>query len=246
MTYGVAAIAQDGIVFASDSRTSAGGDQVSVFSKMNLFEVAGERMICLLSAGNLGTSQSVVSLLHKRATLADGTQDPSGVNRLSSLYDVTALVGATLREVVARDGPSLEADGIQVGASFIVGGQVRGEPPRLFLVYPQGNFIEAMKDTPYFQIGEKKYGKPMLDRVLNYDTPLKDVAKCLLVSFDSTMRSNLSVGLPIDLLGYEKDCLRVTRRRRFEAGDPYFQTISHFWSTGLLRVFAQVPDVSWS
>src|SRR4051812_19429490 len=245
MTYGVAAIAKEGIVFASDSRTNAGIDQISVFSKMNVFEVAGERMVCVLSAGNLGTSQSVVSLLHMRSKLAPGGHDPAGITGLSSLYDVAALVGVTLREVVARDGPSLEADGIESSCTFILGGQVKGEPPRLFLVYPQGNFIEAMQDTPYFQIGEKKYGKPMLDRVLEVDTALKDVAKCILVSFDATLRSNLSVGLPIDLLGYEADSLRVTHRRRYEEGDPYFQQISDVWSSGLLRLFADVPDVSW-
>ncbi len=254
MTYCVAAITQEGIVFGSDSRTNGGVDQISVFSKMNVFEVPGERMVCMLSSGNLATTQSVISLLHIRARLDKGTVDPAGkpavnptgINGLPCMYDLAVLVGRTLREVVARDGPSLEADGINPGCTFILGGQIKGEPPRLFLVYPQGNFIEAMNDTNYFQIGERKYGKPMIDRVVTFDSTLKDVAKCLLVSFDSTMRSNLSVGLPIDLLGYEKDSLRVTHRRRYEEGDPYFETISGFWSTGLLRVFAEVPDISWS
>ena len=244
MTYCVAAIAKEGIVFASDSRTNAGVDQLAVFSKMNVFEVPGERMACLLSAGNLGTAQSVVSLLHMRSKLPGGAHNPAGVNGLASLYDVAVLVGQTLREVVARDGASLEADGVNPSCSFIVGGQIKGEPPRLFLVYPQGNFIEAMQDTTFFQIGERKYGKPMLDRVLEVDTPLEDVAKCILVSFDATLRSNLSVGLPIDLLGYEADALRVTHRRRYLEGDPYFQQISDVWSIGLLRLFAEVPDVS--
>ena len=246
MTYCVAAVTREGIVFASDSRTNGGVDQISVFSKMNVFEVPGQRMICLLSSGNLGTTQSVISLLHIRAKLDDGSLNAAGINGLACLYDVAVLIGQVMREVIARDGPSLEADSIDPGCTFILGGQIKGEPPRLFLVYPQGNFIEAMKDTNYFQIGERKYGKPMIDRVVTFDSTLKEVAKCLLVSFDSTMRSNLSVGLPIDMLGYEKDSLRVTHRRRFEEGDPYFQTISDFWSTGLLRVFAQVPDVSWS
>lgn len=246
MTYCVAAITREGIVFGSDSRTNGGVDQISVFSKMNVFEVPGERMICLLSSGNLATTQSVISLLHIRAKLDDGALNTTGIEGLPCMYDVAVLAGRTMREVVARDGPSLEADGIDPGCSFILGGQIEDEPPRLFLVYPQGNFIEAMRDTPYFQIGERKYGKPMIDRVVTFDSTLKDVAKCLLVSFDSTMRSNLSVGLPIDLLGYEKDSLRVTHRRRYEEGDPYFETISGFWSTGLLRVFAEVPDISWS
>jgi len=250
MTYCVAAVTREGIVFASDSRTNGGVDQISVFSKMNVYESPGERMICLLSSGNLGTTQSVISLLHIRAMLDDGNinsaVNPAGIKGLRHMYDVAVLVGQTLREVIARDGPSLAHDGIDPGCTFILGGQIKGEPPRLFLVYPQGNFIEAMADTNYFQIGERKYGKPMIDRVVTFQTPLKDVAKCILVSFDSTMRSNLSVGLPIDLLGYEVDSLRVTHRRRYEEGDPYFATISGFWSTGLLRVFAEVPDVSWN
>ena len=246
MTYCVAAVTRDGIVFASDSRTNGGVDQISVFSKMNVFELPGERMVCLLSAGNLATTQSVISLLHIRAKLVDGTTlNRDGINGLPCMYDVAVLVGQTLREVIARDGPALEADNINPGCTFILGGQIKGEPPRLFLVYPQGNFIEAMNDTNYFQIGERKYGKPMIDRVVTFDTPLKEVAKCFLVSFESTMRSNLSVGLPIDLMAYEVDALKVTHRRRYEEGDPYFATISGFWSTGLMRVFAEVPDVSW-
>ena len=246
MTYCVAAVTNEGIVFASDSRTNAGVDYVSVYSKMKVFEVPGDRVIAVLSAGNLGTTQSVISLLQMRARLPDGQVSVAGIEGLRSLYDVAVLLGQTLREVVARDGPSLVQQGIDPGCTLIVGGQVRGEAPRLFMVYPQGNFIEATTDTNYFQIGEAKYGKPMIDRVVKFDTPLKDVAKCLLVSFDSTMRSNLSVGLPIDLLGYEKDALRVTLRRRYTEGDPYFSQISGFWSTGLLRVFAEVPDVSWN
>ena len=169
MTYCVAAITKEGIVFGSDSRTNGGVDQISVFSKMNVFEVPGERMICLLSSGNLATTQSVISLLHIRAKRDDGAPSPSGINGLPCMYDVAVLVGQVLREVIARDGPGLEADGISADGTFVLGGQIKGEPPRLFLVYPQGNFIEAMKDTNYFQIGERKYGKPMIDRVVTFD-----------------------------------------------------------------------------
>ncbi len=145
MTYCVAAVTREGIVFASDSRTNGGVDQISVFSKMNVFEIPGERMVCVLSSGNLGTTQSVISLLHIRARLDENTCDPNGINGLRSMYDVAVLIGKTLREVTARDGPALEADGMNPGGTFILGGQIKGEPPRLFLVYPQGNFIEAMK-----------------------------------------------------------------------------------------------------
>ena len=238
MTYCVAAVVSSGIVFASDSRTNAGVDQVSVYSKMNIFELPGERLVVMLSAGNLATSQSVISLLRHRAA--------RGLDVQANLYDVAAQVGATLREVTQRDGPALEQAKIDPGCTFIVGGQVRGEAPRLFQIYPQGNFIEASRDTNYLQIGETKYGKPIIDRVVKFDTALKDVAKCLLVSFDSTMRSNLSVGLPIDLLGYEKDELRVTLRRRFAEGDPAFTQLSAYWSASLRRVFVEAPDVAWS
>lgn len=238
MTYCVAAAVSSGIVFASDSRTNAGVDHVAVFAKMHVFEAAGDRVLVLLSAGNLASTQSVVSLLRLRA--------PQGVLAAKTLYEVATLVGAAIREVVARDGPCLEHDNIDPGCSIILGGQIAGEPPRLFDVYPQGNFIEANRDTPYFQIGETKYGKPIIDRVIKYDTPIKDVAKCLLVSFDSTMRSNISVGLPIDLIAYEKDRLCVTLRRRFTDGDPYFREISQFWSAGLRKVFLDAPEVSWN
>jgi putative proteasome-type protease len=238
MTYCVAASVATGIVFASDSRTNAGVDQVATFSKTHVFEMPDERVIVLLSAGNLATTQGVVSLLRQRSG--------QGIGARETLYDVASLVGETLREVVQRDGPALEQLKVDPGCNFIVGGQIRGEAPRLFHVYPQGNFIEATRDTNFFQIGETKYGKPIIDRVVKYDTAMKDVAKCLLVSFDSTMRSNLSVGLPIDLLAYERDRLRVTLRRRFGEQDPYFREISQFWSAGLRRVFAEVPDVSWS
>jgi putative proteasome-type protease len=238
MTYCVAAAVSSGIVFASDSRTNAGVDQVAIYSKMSVFETPGERVVVLLSAGNLATTQSVVSMLRQRSE--------QGIDARRSLDDIAALVGETLRGVISRDGPALEQAKVDAGASLIVGGQLRGEAPRLFQIYPQGNFIEASRETCYLQIGETKYGKPIIDRVLRFETPLADVAKCLLVSFDSTMRSNLSVGLPIDLLGYEKDRLRVTLKRRFSEGDAYFREISQFWSAGLRRVFAEAPDVSWS
>lgn len=244
MTYCVAAAVEGGIVFASDSRTNAGVDQIAVFSKMNVFEVSGERVLVLLAAGNLATTQSVLSLLRLRLQ-DDAARDPKGLLGVRSMYDAAVAVGGTLREVVARDGTMLMQQKIDPGCNFILGGQIKGEGLRLFHVYPQGNFIEAGADTMYFQIGETKYGKPIIDRVVQRTTPLEDVAKCLLVSFDSTMRSNLSVGMPIDLLGYEADSLRVTHRRRFADGDQYFREISEFWSGGLRRLFAELPDMSW-
>jgi putative proteasome-type protease len=245
MTYCVAAVTEHGIVFASDSRTNAGVDQLGIFSKMTVIESAGDRVIVLLSAGNLASTQSVISLLKLRMKNENGEINPQGLLGLRSLYDVATLIGETMREVVTRDGPVLTQQNIDPGCTFIMGGQIDGKAQRLFLIYPQGNFIESSRDTSFFQIGESKYGKPVIDRVVKYDTSLRDVAKCLLVSFNSTMRSNLSVGPPIDLLAYEKDTLRVTLRQRFAENDPYFSEIGRFWSTGLRRVFLEVPDVPW-
>jgi len=246
MTYCVAAMTDHGIVFASDSRTHAGVDQLGIFSKMTVIEAPDDRVIVLLCAGNLASTQSVVSMLKLRMKNDDGEINPQGIIGLRSLYDVAALVGDTMREVVDRDGLALTQQNIDPGCTFILGGQIKGKSQRLFRIYAQGNFIESSIDTNFFQIGETKYGKPIIDRVVTYETSLKDVAKCLLVSFNSTMRSNLSVGPPIELLAYEKDALRVTLRRRFTEKDPYFSEISQFWSTGLRRVFLEVPDVPWS
>jgi putative proteasome-type protease len=161
------------------------------------------------------------------------------------MFDVATYIGDALRAVLKRDGPYLQQDNIDYGASFIVGGQISGEHPRLFTVYAQGNFIESTPETPYFQIGEMKYGKPILDRVIKPDSSLVDAAKCTLVSFDSTMRSNISVGLPIDLLVYERDTLRVGMRRRITEDDEYFEMVHHQWGEGLRRVFAELPPPNW-
>lgn len=231
-----------GLLFASDSRTNAGVDHIATFRKMNIFEVPGERVVTLLNAGNLATTQSVVSLLRQRAT-GDG---PHLLN-LASMYDVAELVGRTLKEVVARDseGNGQLNQGVDFGANFIVGGQIRGETPRIFHVYPQGNFIEATEDTPYVQIGESKYGKPIIDRVIDFDSSLTEATKCALISFDSTIRSNLSVGLPIDMLLYRADRFEPAVPHRITKDDPYFQKVSQGWGGGLKRVFEQLPDDDW-
>ncbi len=245
MTYCVAAVTDRGMVFASDSRTNAGVDHLATYSKMTVFELPDDRVLVLLAAGNLASTQSVISLLKLRMKSEEGVINPNGMLGLRSLFDIAALVGDTVREVIGRDGPTLTQQNIDPGCTFILGGQIKGKAQRLFLIYPQGNFIESGVDTNFFQIGETKYGKPIIDRVVKYDTSLKDAAKCLLVSFNSTMRSNLSVGLPIDLVVYEKDTLRVTLRKRFAEGDAYYSEIGRFWSRGLQRVFAEAPDVPW-
>ena len=242
MTYCVAVMLDAGMVFASDSRTNAGVDQISTFSKMHMIKRDGERLIVVLSSGNLSITQSAINLLEHQSKSADSEQT---INNATSMFEIADLIGNALREVRRRDGPYLAQSNIEAHASFVVGGQIRGETQRLFHVYSEGNFIEATPETPYFQIGESKYGKPVIDRVVTRHTGLLDAAKCVLVSFDSTMRSNLSVGMPIDLVCYERDSLQVRMRRRFLPGDPYFAMLSREWSEGVRAVFRQLPKLEW-
>ena len=244
MTYCVAALVEEGIVFASDSRTSAGPDNIATFGKMMVWTEEGKRVIVVLSSGNLATTQSVIALLKMRSKNEDGKFLPGGILRARQMYDVAEMLGATLREVVTRE-KAVREEGIDIDCSFILGGQIDHKTPRLFRIYPEGNFIEATPQTNYFQIGETKYGKPVIDRVVKFNTPMKEVAKAFLVSFDSTMRSNLSVGLPIDLLVYERDSCKVTLKRRFMPGDKYMTALTGVWSAGLRRAFGEVPPVPW-
>jgi putative proteasome-type protease len=243
MTYCVAMSLDAGLLFASDSRTNAGVDQIARFSKMRVYAKDGDRVIVTLTSGNLSITQNVLSTLEQRMRTGE-----SALNLMNaqSMFDATRLVGDALREVKTRDGPYLVQNNVDSSANFIVGGQVRGEPPRLFQVYGEGNFIEATADTPYFQIGESKYGKPVIDRVITRATSLSAATKCILVSFDSTMRSNISVGLPIDLVSYETGALRVRMQRRIDESDPYFRRVHEQWGEGLRRVFADLPDPNWA
>jgi putative proteasome-type protease len=208
---------------------------------MTVFERAGDRVIVLLSSGNLAGTQAVISLLKQR-----GASDsvPNLWNAVS-LFDAAMLVSDAMRDVDRRDGQHLTKNGIGFNASFILGGQIKDESPRLFRIYAEGNFIEASVETPYLQTGETKYGKPVIDRVVTRSTSLNDAAKCVLVSFDSTMRSNLSVGMPIDLICYKRDSLEVRMRRRFDEEDAYFKAISKQWSEGLRQAFSRLPNLDW-
>jgi len=242
MTYCVGILLKDGIALASDSRTNAGVDNFAKFCKMTVFERAGDRVVVLLSSGNLAGTQAVISLLKQRGDVGGA---PGGLWTARTMFDAAVLVSDAMRDVERRDAPFLESGPIVFNASFIVGGQIKGEPPRLFRIYAEGNFIEAGDDTPFLQTGEAKYGKPIIDRVISPTTSLADATKCILVSFDSTMRSNLSVGMPIDLVCYERDSLQIRMRRRFEPGDAYFTALSAEWSEGVRRVFRQLPDLKW-
>lgn len=236
MTYCVAMRLEEGLVFASDSRTNAGFDQISTFRKMHVFEQPGERELVILSAGNLATSQSVISLLERRA----GT-DEANVLSTATMFETAELVGQTIREVIARDNPNGAMSHVDFSCSLILGGQIKGETPRLYNVYPEGNFIEATEETPFFQIGESKYGKPILDRVIHYRTPLDRAYQCALISFDSTMKSNLSVGMPIDVALYRRDALKPCFTERVEESNPYFQELRQHWHTGIQDLFEQLP-----
>jgi putative proteasome-type protease len=244
MTYCVAVRLDTGMIFASDSRTNAGVDHVATFTKMRVYEKKDDRVIVVLSSGNLAITQGVINILDRQAR-AEPEEDVETIWTATSMYDAAAQVGDALREMARRDGPFLAQANIEVGTNMLVGGQIKGEQPRLFHVYTQGNFIEATDDTPYFQLGESKYGKPILDRVVSMATPQKEAAKCVLISFDSTMKSNISVGLPIDVLWYPRDALRVGLQQRIREGDPYFTMLRSRWGGGLRRVFSELPDPDW-
>lgn len=243
MTYCVAMALDAGMIFASDSRTNAGVDQIARFSKMRVFSRPSDRVIVTLCSGNLSITQNAISILDQRTRNLDGELN---IFTATSMFDVARLLGDALREVKSRDGVFLMQNNIDSGANFLVGGQIQGEQPRLFNVYSEGNFIEATPETCYFQIGETKYGKPVIDRVVTRSTSLVDAAKCAIVSFDSTMRSNISVGLPIDLVIYEAESLRIKVQRRIDEADAYFQMVHTQWGEGLRRVFAQLPDPDWA
>ena len=242
MTYCVALRLDAGMIFASDSRTNAGVDHVSTFAKMRVFEKADDRVIVVLSSGNLAMTQGVINILDRHVHAPEGE---ATIWNVDSMYDAAQLLGDALREMQRKDGPFLMQSNIDAGANMLVGGQIKGEGMRLFHVYAQGNFIEATDETPYFQLGESKYGKPILDRVVNTGTPQKEAAKCVLISFDSTMKSNISVGLPIDLLWLPRDSLRVGLQQRIRDGDPYFTMLRSRWGGGLRRVFGELPDPDW-
>ncbi|WP_027058891.1 peptidase [Mesorhizobium loti] len=240
MTYCVGLKIDRGLVFMSDTRTNAGMDSISTFKKMHVWEEPGERVIVLMSAGNLATTQAVVSLLEERTKAVADRR--ATLLETPSMYQTVRLVGDTVKEVIAHSSPAGEKADSYFNASFILGGQIKGSPPRLFMIYPEGNFIESTDDTPFFQIGETKYGKPIIIRAYERTMSLAETVKLLLVSFDSTLKSNLSVGLPLDLLFLEKDAFNVGLKKRIGQDDQYYRTISDGWSNALKTAFASLPD----
>lgn len=243
MTYCVAMRLNKGLIFMSDTRTNAGVDNISKFRKMYTWEEPGERVITVLTAGNLATSQAVISLLDER-TKAPKERRPS-LLEAPTMFQVASIIGDTLKEVIKTQkmtGPESEAD---FGATMIVGGQIQGIEPRLFLIYPEGNFIECSDETPFFQIGETKYGRPIILRAYDPTMSFEDAVKLLSVSFDSTLKANLSVGMPLDLQVVEKNALKVAHRRRIEENDPYFTTVSRSWGDALKLAFQSLPDFAF-
>jgi len=227
----------------SDTRTNAGVDDISQVRKMNSWEVPGERVITLLSAGNLATTQTVVGVLDERAK-APEHRNPSILDA-PSMFQVATIIGNTLRDTVNNHGLGGPNASSQFSATLILGGQIKGSEPRLFMIYPEGNFIEAGDDNPFFQSGETKYGRPILVRALNADMTFEEAVKLLCVSFDSTISANAGVDLPIDLQVQELDACRITKQHRFERNDPYFTDISRGWSDALTSAFAALPDFSF-
>ena len=241
MTYCVAMRLDAGLVFLSDSRTNAGVDHIGTFRKMNVFETPGDRMMVMMTAGNLSISQSVRQIIAEHTTTAG-----RNIWNASSMYEAAQIVGEAIRMVHDRDAETLEQFGIDFNVSMIFGGQIKGERCRLFQMYSAGNFIESHDENTYFQIGESKYGKPILDRIVMPETPLDEAAKCALISMDSTLRSNISVGLPLDMLIYESDTLAVTRFVTIDEQNQYFQMIRNTWGKQLRAVFESIDDPVWN
>ncbi len=237
MTYCVAMRLEQGLIFVSDSRTNAGIDHIATFRKLHRLGTPGERLIVMQTSGNLATSQSVITkLFHQVQAGLD-----RHLNNVDTLFEAAGMVGETMREIVLHTATISHSDESDYASSVLLGGQIKGQTPELYNIYPQGNFISATQDTPYFQIGESKYGKPILDRALNYSSPLDKALRCALISFDSTIRSNLSVGTPLDLLVYRRDSFDFPEGRRLYENDPYFAMIRQQWSDGLRSTLAGLP-----
>lgn len=228
----------------SDTRTNAGVDNFSTTRKMFTFDVPGERVITLMTAGNLATTQALISVLEERSK-APSDRNPTILDQ-PTMFQVARLVGATLSEVIETSGPDHATASSKFRASVIVGGQIKGGQPTLFMIYPEGNFIEITNDSPFFQIGEAKYGKPIVVRAYDPEMSFEDAIKLLMVSFDSTIKANLSVGMPLDLQVYDTDSFIVSDQPRIEADDPYFQEVSDGWGDALRNALTQLPSYTRS
>lgn len=242
MTYCLGISVRQGLVLAADSRTNAGVDYISSYRKLFDFSVPGERALVLCSSGNLSITQSVLHTLEQDIITHEG----DNLHTLPTLYDVARYIGRCIRDIQDLDRPWLKKDNIDFHCTFILGGQLQGEDPQLYMIYSQGNCIRATPETPFLQIGETKYGKPILDRTLTFESKLDAIAKCALLSIDSTMRSNLSVGPPINMIMYEANSFQVRHRAQFQAGDPYLIKMRRHWEAALRDASDRMPDISWN
>ena len=246
MTYCLGMLCRKGAVFLSDSRTSAGMDNITIRSKMRVYEKPGDRVLCIMSSGNLSLTQATIGLIDDDLQLAASDPEREHLMNRQTLYETVRYVGSKVREVEQRDRVALEADGFEFNINLIVGGQIAGFAPEVHLIYPQGNSIHASRDCPFLQIGESKYGKPILDRGLSYESTLMDALKFGIISIDATMKSNVAVGPPIDILCYKTDSLQAKMRTRLEQNDPYLQEISRKWQDGIVRLVRQMPAADFS
>lgn len=243
MTYAVAFYLESGLVFAADSRTNAGVDDVSTYRKLTVFENPGERMMVLLASGNLAVTQAITELLRQGVKRKKG---PPNLMNVKDMFSAAEVVGQAVRQIYRQDSEALREHNEEFRIGLIFGGQIKGgEAPRLFFIYAAGNFIEASPDSPYFQIGENKYGKPIIDRTITHKSSMVEATKCCLLSFDSTMRSNISVGLPIDLLCYRKDSFKRGMTMRIDERNDYFESVRTYWRDALRFAFQEMPDPDW-
>jgi putative proteasome-type protease len=239
MTYCLSLHCREGLAFFSDSRTSAGVDNITIHPKMRVFERRGDRVLCLLSSGNLSNTQAVIALLERDLGAPDG---PNILNQ-ANLHETARYVGERVREVRKFDAEALHRAGVAFNINFLLGGQIAGQEPQIFQIYPEGNFIHASRESPFLQIGELKYGKPILDRGFSYETPLSEAVKFGLLSLDSTARSNLSVGTPFEIFCYHADSLEVRHRLKLEDNDPYLRTVRERWQSGLIQLVRDIPEL---
>ena len=241
MTYCLGIINCSGLIMAADSRTNAGVDNISTYQKLFDFSRPGERVIVVCTSGSLSLTQAVLTYLRKELKV----QEAVNLHTCATLYEVARYIGSKIRQIHEQDRAWLQQDGIDFKCSFLLGGQIKGEDPDLYLIYNQGNFIQATKETPFLQIGETKYGKPILDRTLNYETPLEAAAKSALLSIDSTMKSNISVGPPINLVMYEANTFTIKHQIQLPLGDPYLTKMRGLWEDSLKQAFEHMPNIDW-
>ena len=244
MTYCVGLLVQSGVVMIADTRTNAGIDNVSTFRKLHLFGTKGERAIAIACAGNLSISQSVIAMVSEGLVNPE-TGDTERIEDMPSMFRAAQLVGFAVRQMRKQLGEALEDAGLPFDVAFLLAGQVAGREMRMYMIYAAGNFIECGRDSPFLQIGEHKYGKPILDRSVQWETTLNDAIKLGLLSMDSTLRSNLGVGLPLDIAVIPRDALAITISRRIENGDPYFRNLSERWSSALRAAHMDIPSPPW-